>query len=211
MLLRYASDQEDSEEEEKILEKHEKPESLSSFVESTRKMFLLQYALEVKLGEKARLETIIKEEEARLKKEESELKLAEQAFDNFLQENDRKAMEAQKKFVFLCFLSKLSCYIVLLQGGAGVQNYRGEGRTHQDCGGGDSPAEGGYLQPEGRLQEILDVRQVPGRHLPRGLEEGAGDAGSPDSDDNPTKYSGQNNKAECSHMTYDWQFLHSFV
>ena len=97
----YASDQEDSEEEEKILEKHEKPESLSSFVESTRKMFLLQYALEVKLGEKARLETIIKEEEARLKKEESELKLAEQAFDNFLQENDRKAMEAQKKFVFL--------------------------------------------------------------------------------------------------------------
>ena len=103
MLARYASDQEDSEEEEKILEKHEKPESLSSFVESTRKMFLLQYALEVKLGEKARLETIIKEEEARLKKEESELKLAEQAFDNFLQENDRKAMEAQKKFVFLLF------------------------------------------------------------------------------------------------------------
>ena len=103
MLARYASDQDDSEEEEKILEKHEKPESLSSFVESTRKMFLLQYALEVKLGEKARLETIIKEEEARLKKEESELKLAEQAFDNFLQENDRKAMEAQKKFVFLLF------------------------------------------------------------------------------------------------------------
>ena len=102
-FTRYASDQEDSEEEEKILEKHEKPESLSSFVESTRKMFLLQYALEVKLGEKARLETIIKEEEARLKKEESELKLAEQAFDNFLQENDRKAMEAQKKFVFLVF------------------------------------------------------------------------------------------------------------
>ena len=104
-MLRYASDHEDSEEEEKILEKHEKPESLSSFVESTRKMFLLQYALEVKLGEKARLETIIKEEEARLKKEESELKLAEQAFDNFLQENDRKAMEAQKKFVFIVFLA----------------------------------------------------------------------------------------------------------
>ena len=77
-------------------------------------MFLLQYALEVKLGEKTRLETIIKvdeqkpaqkslkiyflqEEESRLRKEEAELKLAEQAFDNFLQENDRKAMEAQKK------------------------------------------------------------------------------------------------------------------
>ena len=79
-------------------------------------MFLLQYALEVKLGEKTRLETIIKvdgqsleksldssvniisqDEESRLRKEEAELKLAEQAFDNFLQENDRKAMEAQKK------------------------------------------------------------------------------------------------------------------
>ena len=46
-MIRYASDQEDSEEEEKILEKHEKPESLSSFVESTRKMFLLQYALPI--------------------------------------------------------------------------------------------------------------------------------------------------------------------
>ena len=40
---------------------------------------------------------ILQEEESRLRKEEAELKLAEQAFDNFLQENDRKAMEAQKK------------------------------------------------------------------------------------------------------------------
>ena len=39
----------------------------------------------------------LQEEESRLRKEEAELKLAEQAFDNFLQENDRKAMEAQKK------------------------------------------------------------------------------------------------------------------
>ena len=152
-------------------------------------MFLLQYALEVKLGEKARLETIIKEEEARLKKEESELKLAEQAFDNFLQENDRKAMEAQKKFVFLLF-SKQTVAIDLNQGRAGVQNSRREGRTHQDCGGGDSPAEGGYLQPEGRLQEVLDVREVPCRHLSRGLEEGAGGAGSQDCDHNTTEYSG---------------------
>ena len=63
-------------------------------------MFLLQYALEVKMGEKTRLETTLKvvfqEEEARVRKEEADLKLAEQAFDNFLQENDRKAMEAQK-------------------------------------------------------------------------------------------------------------------
>ena len=40
---------------------------------------------------------LFKEEEARVRKEEADLKLAEQAFDNFLQENDRKAMEAQKK------------------------------------------------------------------------------------------------------------------
>ena len=64
-------------------------------------MFLLQYALEVKMGEKTRLETTLKvvfqEEEARVRKEEADLKLAEQAFNNFLQENDRKAMEAQKK------------------------------------------------------------------------------------------------------------------
>ena len=75
---RFESDGEESEEEEKILDKHEKPEPLSAFIHSTRywllvhlqknmvnifqfrKMFLLQYALEVKLGEKTRLETIIK-------------------------------------------------------------------------------------------------------------------------------------------------------
>ena len=36
-------------------------------------------------------------EEAKVKKEEIDLKLAETAFDNFLQENDRSSMEAQKK------------------------------------------------------------------------------------------------------------------
>ena len=39
-----------------------------------------------------------KDEEARIKKEELDLKLAETAFDNFLQENDRLSMEAQKKY-----------------------------------------------------------------------------------------------------------------
>ena len=37
-----------------------------------------------------------KEEEAKVKKEEKDLQLAEAAFDCFLQENDRKSMEAQK-------------------------------------------------------------------------------------------------------------------
>ena len=41
-----------------------------------------------------------KDEEARIKKEELDLKLAETAFDNFLQENDRLSMEAQKKYFY---------------------------------------------------------------------------------------------------------------
>ena len=52
------------------------------------------------MGEKNRLETTLREEETRVRKEEADLKLAEQAFDNFLQENDRKAMEAQRKVSF---------------------------------------------------------------------------------------------------------------
>ena len=40
---------------------------------------------------------LFKEEETKVKKEENDLKLAESAFDSFLQENDRKSMEAQKK------------------------------------------------------------------------------------------------------------------
>ena len=32
-------------------------------------------------------------------KEEEELKIAETAFDSFLQENDRLSMEAQKKYI----------------------------------------------------------------------------------------------------------------
>ena len=38
-------------------------------------------------------------------KEEEELKIAETAFDSFLQENDRLSMEAQKKYI-----SKLLLY-----------------------------------------------------------------------------------------------------
>ena len=60
----------------------------------------LEMCSQVKMGEKNRLETTLREEETRVRKEEADLKLAEQAFDNFLQENDRKAMEAQKKVSF---------------------------------------------------------------------------------------------------------------
>ena len=49
---------------------------------------------------------------AQVRKEEADLKLAEQAFDNFLQENDRKAMEAQKKVSLGTFLDHFIFYIL---------------------------------------------------------------------------------------------------
>ena len=51
--------------------------------------------------EKLKIKTISnKEEEAKIKKEEEELELAETAFDTFLQEKDRLSMEAQKKWSY---------------------------------------------------------------------------------------------------------------
>ena len=57
----------------------------------------LQYSLSVKQEEKKRLEEELRNEEIILQKMESELRLAEQAFDQFLQENDRKAVGAMKR------------------------------------------------------------------------------------------------------------------
>ncbi len=57
----------------------------------------LQYTLSVKHSEKRRLERVLREEESQLAKAEAELRLAQQAFDQFLQEKDRNAVEAQKK------------------------------------------------------------------------------------------------------------------
>lgn len=56
-----------------------------------------QYSLTVKRQEKKRLETELKEQEVTFQRMESELRLAEQAFDQFLQENDRKAIAAMKR------------------------------------------------------------------------------------------------------------------
>ena len=55
--------------------------------------------MSVKGGERNRLEKELRKEERELQKTESELRLSEQAFDQFLQENDRKAVEAMKRFV----------------------------------------------------------------------------------------------------------------
>ena len=60
--------------------------------------FFFQYSLTVKRTEKKRLETELREEEMALQRMESELRLAEQAFDQFLQENDRKAIAAMKRY-----------------------------------------------------------------------------------------------------------------
>ena len=60
--------------------------------------FSFQYSLTVKRTEKKRLETELREEEMALQRMESELRLAEQAFDQFLQENDRKAIAAMKRY-----------------------------------------------------------------------------------------------------------------
>ena len=59
--------------------------------------YQLQYSLSVKQEEKKRLEEELRNEEIILQKMESELRLAEQAFDQFLQENDRKAVGAMKR------------------------------------------------------------------------------------------------------------------
>ncbi len=57
----------------------------------------VQYSLTVKVEEKRRLERVLREEESQLASAEAELRLAQQAFDQFLQEKDRNAVEAQKK------------------------------------------------------------------------------------------------------------------
>ena len=56
------------------------------------------------------METELREEEMALQRMESELRLAEQAFDQFLQENDRKAIAAMKRYSTntVCMMSKLS-------------------------------------------------------------------------------------------------------
>ena len=67
--------------------------------------YTFQYSLSVKGGERTRLEKELRKEERELQKTESELRLSEQAFDQFLQENDRKAVEAMKRFVLIMMVN----------------------------------------------------------------------------------------------------------
>ena len=67
----------------------------------------------MKRGEKLRLEREISKEQRRLHNAESEVKLAEQAFDQFLQENDRNAVTATKRSVIPSAITNASLFCVL--------------------------------------------------------------------------------------------------
>lgn len=72
-------------------------ESPSEIVSKKRDIFLLQYSLDAKRAEIKRLREAAAKEEEDLKKEEAELEKAALEFDSFLEENDRKAMEALRR------------------------------------------------------------------------------------------------------------------
>ncbi|ORX50785.1 hypothetical protein BCR36DRAFT_352187 [Piromyces finnis] len=72
-------------------------ESLSSFIEKKREMFLLQYSLGVKRDEIKKLEDIIQAEEQKLLEDEKALEEDERKFDAFLRENDDNSVKAIKQ------------------------------------------------------------------------------------------------------------------
>jgi len=76
-------------------------ESLNSFIEKKREMFLLQYSLGVKRDEIKKLEDIIQAEEQKLLEDEKALEEDERKFDAFLRENDDNSVKAIKQFVLI--------------------------------------------------------------------------------------------------------------
>ncbi|XP_008590258.1 PREDICTED: coiled-coil domain-containing protein 37 [Galeopterus variegatus] len=75
-------------------EKKVEPDSMSSYIEQKRQMFLIQYALEMKRSEVHRLEVLATEEEARLERAEKSLERDSALFDKFLRENDHSSVQA---------------------------------------------------------------------------------------------------------------------
>uniref|UniRef100_A0A4X2LJH2 DUF4200 domain-containing protein n=1 Tax=Vombatus ursinus TaxID=29139 RepID=A0A4X2LJH2_VOMUR len=71
-------------------------ESLASYIEKKRQMFLIQYALEVKREEILRLEMLATKEEMKLEKAEKFLEKDATLFDEFLKENDRNSVQATR-------------------------------------------------------------------------------------------------------------------
>nr|XP_045007360.1 cilia- and flagella-associated protein 100 [Jaculus jaculus]XP_045007361.1 cilia- and flagella-associated protein 100 [Jaculus jaculus] len=75
-------------------EKNVEPDRLGRYIEQKRKMFLLQYTLEMKRNEIQRLEMLAIREENRLERAEKFLEKDAALFDEFLKENDRSSVQA---------------------------------------------------------------------------------------------------------------------
>ena len=74
--------------------RHAEKESLTEYIKKKREMFLLQYALDVKRDEMAKLDKLAREEEEKLALAEQYLEDDAAMFDEFLKENDKMAVEA---------------------------------------------------------------------------------------------------------------------
>ncbi|VTJ89776.1 Hypothetical predicted protein [Marmota monax] len=77
-------------------EKKMEPDTLSSYIDQKRKMFLIQYAVEMKRSEIRRLESLASEEEARLKEAQKSLEKDAMLFDEFLRDNDANSVQAMR-------------------------------------------------------------------------------------------------------------------
>ncbi|XP_004629597.2 cilia- and flagella-associated protein 100 isoform X2 [Octodon degus] len=75
-------------------EKKLEPDSICNYIDQNRKMFLLQYALDMKRNEIQRLEMLATQEETKLEQAERSLENDTALFDEFLRENDRSSVQA---------------------------------------------------------------------------------------------------------------------
>ncbi|KAM5279689.1 cilia- and flagella-associated protein 100 [Ctenodactylus gundi] len=83
----------------KILMTQEKKldtKSISEYIKQKRRMFLLQYNLDMKQYEIQRLEMLATQEERKLQQAEKSLEKDAALFDEFLRENDRSSVQAMK-------------------------------------------------------------------------------------------------------------------
>ncbi|XP_037084844.1 cilia- and flagella-associated protein 100-like [Pollicipes pollicipes] len=69
-------------------------QTLAEFVQNKKDMFFLQYTINVKREQMAKLETTVKEEQERLDRDKKKIEKDYQVFDEFLKENDQMAVEA---------------------------------------------------------------------------------------------------------------------
>uniref|UniRef100_A0A0P6J4M4 Coiled-coil domain-containing protein 37 n=1 Tax=Heterocephalus glaber TaxID=10181 RepID=A0A0P6J4M4_HETGA len=77
-------------------EKKLEPDSISKYIDQNRKMFLIQYSLDMKRSEIRRLEMLATWEETKLEQAEKSLEKDAALFDEFLRENDRSSVQAMR-------------------------------------------------------------------------------------------------------------------